>query len=130
MRPLMIALGVALIGACWSSQSGADDVRHPNVPEPLRGTWAPGTGLCAQQQKTVTLSEKRYTDAQRDCEVSWVQEKAGTPGTIYSAHMLCRTTPNAAGAPKPTNLLLWLRESGRVSIGPAFDALVVNERCP
>ena len=130
MRSLVIALGALLIAACCSSGSSADDVRRPNVPEAARGTWAPGTELCSEQQKTLTISEKTYTDAQSACEVRWVEVRAGTPGTIYSARMVCRKTAEAADLPKLTNLVLWLKESGRASIGPTLDALKPYNRCP
>lgn len=129
MRSYGIALGALLIAA-YCSPSLADDVRSPNVPEKLRGTWATSTDLCSQQPKTLTLSDKHFADAQSACDVAWVQERAGTPGTIYSAHMLCRAAGETSGPPKQTNLLMWLRESGEVSIGPAFNALVPHVRCP
>lgn len=130
MRSFVKVTGAILLGSCCSLQSLADDVRHPNVPAALHGTWATSTELCSQQQKTVTLSDKRYTDGQSACEVSWVEERAASPGTIYSAHMLCRMTGDTAGTPKPTNLVLWVREPGRVSIGPSLNELAVNSRCP
>ncbi len=129
MRLGIIGLGVLVIGGCWGSPAFAD-VRRSNVPEAVRGTWAPSTDLCSQQQKTVSLSATQYTDAQNTCEVRWVEERAGTPGTIYSAHMICRAAGETAGSPKATNLVLWAKESGRVSIGAAMNALVVHERCP
>lgn len=129
MRPPVIALSGLMIVACCPA-AFAGDVRHPNVPEALRGSWAATADVCSQQQKIMTLSDKSYTDGQSACDVTWVEERAARPGTIYSAHMLCRPSAQTTGDRKPTNLVMWVKDSSQVTMGPALNALTPRVRCP
>lgn len=128
----LIVAGLALAGVALNGTAARADVRHAQVPEALRGSWAPAAEACpGSPAARLLVGAQTYQSADAACAVDWVEERGGTPGVIYSLHMRCGalgTTPPATAA--TTNVILWLKAADDAAVGPGFDRLASYRRCP
>jgi hypothetical protein len=113
--PAMLVLGGAALA----------DVRHAEVPEAIRGTWLPAGETCpGPAEKRILLSAKTYEEPGESCPVEWVEERAGTPGTIYSVHIRCGDT-----AASERNRIFWLKSAPLGVVGTSFQTLSDARLC-
>lgn len=128
MRARRIAC-LAVLGAALAPMPAvADIVRHTAIPAVLQDRWAPTAEECGSEKSVVTLSATRYTGADLDCKVDWVNETAGASGPIYSVHATCA----GADGKRPTTATMILVPKAReqMLVGSAFDSLKPYQRCP
>jgi hypothetical protein len=115
-----------LIVATAPGLAAAHVVRHTAIPQDYQGTWATSAASCGAEQGAIVLSAKTYVGPSGNCTVVYVDETAGTKGSIYSARLACSSA--AAGAKKFANLIIRPDKDG-ISVGPTFATLVSYQRC-
>lgn len=121
----VMAAGLALVAAVATTGKAVADVRHSEVPESLRGTWIAATGSCpAPAGSGFVLTAKSYAKGGETCPVEWVEERAATPGTMYSVHMRCGTT-----AKSETNVMVWVKGPDSAATGADFRNLTDARIC-
>jgi hypothetical protein len=104
-------------------------VRHTTIPESFWGSWAPGTDVCKNADKSViVLSATTYVTPEANCTVDWVAETAGARGPVYSAHIQCS---KRAGKAQRTisDLIILPRNANQISLGSEFGTLKTYQRC-
>ena len=123
------AVLLAVIIALASPSASAREIRRDAVPEPLWGTWAPGTDACKEKAAlAIVLSKKAYAGPAGSCDIDYVTEIPARDGPIYSARMRC--SGSGVTAKKVANLIIRPEEAGQaISAGPAFESLVAYRRC-
>lgn len=130
MKASVMATGLVLAAAVTTAGlvtggTAVADVRHSEVPESLRGTWIPATGSCpAPAGSGFVLTARSYAKGGETCSVEWVEERAATPGTMYSVHMRCGTT-----AASETNVMVWLKGPDTAATGTDFRDLADARIC-
>jgi len=106
----------------------ADIVRHSEIPEPYRGTWATESALCAPGKGAIVLSAKTYVAPGANCTVVFVDETAGPKGAVFSARLSCAAGADKAAKKSFTNLIIRADKNG-ISAGPTFGGLAAYQRC-
>jgi hypothetical protein len=107
----------------------ADVKRHAFIPEPLQGSWAPGTDACKSADKSVVVvTAKSYTSPEANCTVVWVSETAAARGPVYSAHLQC-SKPNDDARKTPFDIIFIPKGVNQLSIGPRFSDVKDYQRC-
>ena len=102
--------------------------RIASLPESLWGVWAPSADACNHADKlTAALTAKSYKSSQISCDFIDLSETPGPNGPIFSARARCirpgQTTP------AQSNLIFRLEGLNRISIGPDFNTLEINQKC-
>jgi len=117
------------------------DVRHTEVPIAAQGVFIPAPESCpGHADMTITVMARGAVWRGRSCTLDWVEERAGTPGPIYSLHLRCPTpasgNPAAAGAAGSSataatilNVVVWPKSTDTAAIGPDFTQLADYRRC-
>ena len=119
-----------LIAALAPQVAGAREIRHPAIPEPFWGTWAPADNGCKEKDAAaIVLSATAYAGPAGSCVVKYVTEIPGRGGAIYSARLEC---PGGAQpqAKKFADLIIRPGDGGQISLGPTFESLAAHRRCP
>lgn len=106
----------------------ADIVRHNEIPEPYRGTWATESALCAPGKGAIVLSAKTYVAPGANCSVIFVDETAGPKGAVFSARLSCAAGAEKAAKKSFTNLIIRPDKNG-LAVGPTFSGLAAYQRC-
>jgi hypothetical protein len=123
LAAVILAASVPMIQA-----ASGDEVHHNAFADAVVGSWAQRAELCGTNDKTnVTIAAKTFTDADGDCTVETIVERAGEPGPIYSARGRCADT---SGKFHAANLLVRTETDGKFSIGTTFGDLKPYRRCP
>ena len=132
----IIALATATIAVqtlavqIFAVPSAADEIRRPNLPVSVIGTWAEKTEQCARKDKSnVVIENGKYGDASGSCAVRWVVQTVGGAGANYAVHALCTS---AADQTKTQIVDIIIRPQGtdRAAMGRSFQDLKVYQRCP
>ena len=102
--------------------------RIATLPQSLWGVWAPNADACNDADKlAVVVSAKSYKSSQISCGFIDLSETPGPNGPIFSARARCirpgQTTP------AQSNLIFRLEGLNRISIGPDFNTLEINQKC-
>jgi hypothetical protein len=106
----------------------ADIVRHTEIPEPYRGTWATEAAACAPGKGAIVLSAKTYVAPGANCTVVFVDETADPKGAIFSARLSCAAGAEKAAKKSFRNLIIRPDKNG-LSVGPTFSGLSAYQRC-
>jgi len=107
----------------------ADVKRHADIPESLRGSWAPSTAVCKDAGKSIiVIAAKTYVSSEANCRVGWVSETAAARGPIYSAHLQC-SKPADEAQKMQFDVILAQKDADHISIGPRFSDLKDYQRC-
>src|SRR5262249_11647216 len=102
--------------------------RIGSLPQSLWGVWAPNADACNDSDKlAVVLSAKSYKSSQVSCDFIDVSKTPGPNGPIYSARARC-IQPGQTN-PAQSNLIFRPEGSNRISIGPDFKTLEINQKC-
>lgn len=102
--------------------------RIASLPQSLWGVWAPNADACNDaERQAVALSARSYKSAQLSCDFIHVSTTPGPNGPIYSARARC-TQPGQTNAAQ-SNLIVRPEGSDRISIGPDFKTLKINQKC-
>lgn len=118
-------LVLAAVSTELATTEAVADVRHSEVPESLRGTWIAATDSCpAPAGAGFVLTAKSYAKGGETCPIEWVEERAATPGTMYSVHMRCGTT-----AKSETNVMVWVKSPDSAATGSDFRNLTDARIC-
>jgi hypothetical protein len=100
-----------------------------SIPDAFWGTWAPGADACkAGSTQAIILSAKAYVGPLGKCDVASVSEAPSPKGATYSARLQC-ADPGQAQKKTPANLIIRPGDADQISVGPAFKALRVYQRC-
>jgi hypothetical protein len=102
--------------------------RIASLPHSLWGVWAPNADACNDADRlAVVLSAKSYKSSQVSCDFIDLSKTPGPNGPIYSARARCIQP----GQPNPaqSNLIFRPEGSNRISIGPDFKTLKINQKC-
>ena len=106
----------------------ADEVHRTSFADAVVGNWAQRAELCGTADKSnITVAAKEYSSADGKCTVETVVERAGEPGTIYSARARCA---DEAGQFHAANLIARTESGGGFSFGTTFSDLKPYQRCP
>jgi hypothetical protein len=126
----MLKRGVAiLIAVIVPGIAAAHVVRHPSLPQPFWGTWAPASAACDGAADAVTLSANAYAAGKTTCTIEAVSETPSPKGSTYSARMRCQTPAKGKKA-VATNLIIRADATEQVFIGATFARLRSFQRCP
>jgi hypothetical protein len=102
--------------------------RIASLPQPLWGVWAPNADACNDADKlAVVLSAKSYKSSQVSCDFIDLSKTPGPNGPVYSARARC-IQPGQTN-PAKSNLIFRPEGSNRISIGPDFKTLKINQKC-
>ena len=102
--------------------------RIPSLPQSLWGVWAPNADACNDADKlAVVLSAKSYKSSEVSCDFIDLSKTPGPNGPIYSARARC-IQPGQTN-PAKSNLIFRPEGSNRISIGPDFKTLKINQKC-
>ena len=102
--------------------------RIASLPQSLWGVWAPNADACNDADKlAVVLSGKSYKSSQVSCDFIDLSKTPGRNGPIYSARARC-IQPGQTN-PAQSNLIFRPEGSNRISIGPDFKTLKINQKC-
>jgi hypothetical protein len=96
----------------------------------VQGTWAPAQDQCRKKDgPAITIAAEQFRNADGDCKVLWIVERAAARGVTYGVHAQCtdRAAPDKARA---VDLIIWPQDNDRISVGKAFDDLKPYQRCP
>jgi hypothetical protein len=125
-----LALQTLALNILASPTARADEIRRPNLPTALIGTWAENSDQCASKDKSnVIIENGKYGDASGSCAVRWVVQTAGGAGANYAVHALC----TSAADPTKTqivNIIIRPQGADRAAMGRSFKDLKVYQRCP
>ncbi|MBI5114416.1 MAG: hypothetical protein HZA68_20825 [Rhodovulum sp.] len=117
------------------------DVRHTEVPIAAQGVFIPAPDSCpGRPEMVITVFPRGVVWRGRSCTLDWVEERAGTPGPIYSLHLRCpapgsgdAAAAGAAGSPATAatilNVVVWPKSTDTAAIGPDFTQLADYRRC-
>jgi hypothetical protein len=98
------------------------------IPDAFWGTWAPGAEACkAGSTEAIVLSAKAYAGPLGKCDVASVSESPSPKGATYSARLQCGDPGQAQK--RTANLIIRPGDADQISLGPAFKALRVHQRC-
>jgi hypothetical protein len=125
-----LVLQTLVLNILASPTARADEIRRPNLPTALIGTWAENSDQCASKDKSnVIIENGKYGDASGSCAVRWVVQTAGGAGANYAVHALCTS---AADQTKTQIVDIIIRPQGadRAAMGRSFKDLKVYQRCP
>jgi hypothetical protein len=102
--------------------------RIASLPQSLWGVWAPNADACNDADRlAVVLSAKSYKSSQLSCDFIHLSKTPGRNGPIYSARARC-IQPGQTSASQ-SNLIFRPEGSDRISIGPDFKTLKINQKC-
>jgi hypothetical protein len=102
--------------------------RIASLPQSLWGVWAPDADACNDADRlAIVLSAKSYKSSQVSCDFIDVSKTPGRTGPIYSARARC-IQPGQTN-PATSNLIFRPEGSNRISIGPDFTTLKINQKC-
>ncbi|MET4037823.1 hypothetical protein ABIB94_001060 [Bradyrhizobium sp. JR7.2] len=102
--------------------------RIATLPQSLWGVWAPNADACNDADKlAVVVSAKSYKSSQVSCDFIDLSKTPGPNGPIYSARARC--IQQGQTNPATSNLIFRPEGSNRISIGPDFKALKMNQKC-
>jgi hypothetical protein len=102
--------------------------RIASLPQSLWGVWAPDAEACNDADKlAIVLSAKSYKSSQVSCDFIDLSKTPGRNGPVYSARARC-IQPGQTN-PATSNLILRPEGSNRISIGPDFATLKINQKC-
>jgi len=122
---------LALVAALAPQAVAAKIVRHNEMPQAYRGTWAPAAASCTDGDKSaIVLAAKTYAGPAGNCAIEYVTETAAPNGTIYSARMQCSAAAAPAAKKSIANLIIRADNGGQVSLGATFAKLAPYQRCP
>ena len=109
----------------------SDEIRHPQFPSTIIGTWGETAEKCkAKDGSNVVIEPGKYGDETGTCEVRWIVITAGGGGTTnYAAHSLCTSAKDATKT-EAVNIIVRPQGSDRAVMGRSFDALKTYQRCP
>jgi hypothetical protein len=125
-----LALQTLALDILASPTATADEIRRPDLPATLVGTWAENSQQCASKDKSnIKIENGKYGDASGSCAVRWVVQTAGGAGANYAVHALCTS---AADQTKTQIVDILIRPQGadRAAMGRSFKDLKVYQRCP
>jgi hypothetical protein len=126
----MLRLAIVILAASVPMIQAAvgDEVHHNAFVDAVVGSWAQRAELCGTNDKSnVSIAAKTFTDADGDCSVETIVERAGEPGPIYSARGRCA---DASGKFHAANLIVRTEANGGHSIGTTFGDLKPYQHCP
>lgn len=124
------AIAIPVAALVLAQTAGADEIRHLTFPSALLGTWAESAEQCAAKDPSnIVIEPSRYGDAQGSCTVRWIVETAGSRGTNYAAHSLCRSASQPAKT-QIVNIIIRPEGNGRALMGRSFGSLKSYQRCP
>ena len=129
-RPASITAAVLLPVAVliMSEPAIAYVKRIASLPQSLWGVWAPNADACNDADRlAVVLSAKSYKSSQVSCDFIDLSKTPGPSGPVYSARARCVQTGQTN--PANSNLIFRPEGSNRISIGPDFKALKINQKC-
>jgi|SRR6516162_1458830 hypothetical protein len=125
---LRLVTSIATASALAVAAAYADEVHHNAFADAVVGSWAQRAELCGTADKSnITIAAKEYSSADGKCTVETVVERAGEPGTIYSARARCA---DEAGQFHAANLIARTESGGGFSFGTTFSDLKPYQRCP
>jgi len=102
--------------------------RIASLPHSLWGVWAPNADACNDADKlAVVLSAKSYKSSQVSCDFIDLSKTPGPNGPIYPAR--ARGTQPRQTRPATSNQSFRPEGSNRISIGPDFKTLKINQKC-
>ena len=104
-------------------------VRHTTFPDAYQGTWATEAASCAPDKGAIVISAKTYVAPGATCTVVYVDETAGTNGSIFAARLSCSSGTDKAAKKSFTNVIIRPDKDG-MSVGPTFESLAAYQRCP
>jgi hypothetical protein len=110
--------------------ANADEIRRPNLPVSVMGTWAEKIGQCASKDKSnVIIENGKYGDASGSCAVRWVVQTVGGAGANYAVHALC-TSAEDRSKTQIVDIIIRPQGTDRAAMGRSFQDLKVYQRCP
>jgi hypothetical protein len=128
-QPSLRAAICAAIIAAWPFAPAGADVRHAGYPAQLQGVWAPSAEECGDGSTSrIVIREKRLVWPKAECEIDYVEERAGTRGPIFSGRGSCisREQPQTQDT---KNLIVEPRNDGTTWMGTSFETLVQYHLC-
>jgi hypothetical protein len=124
----IVAVLLPVVISIMSEPAIAYVKRIASLPESLWGVWAPNADACNDADKlAVVLSAKSYKSSQVSCDFIHLSKTPGPNGPIYSARARC-IQPGQTNAAQ-SNLIVRPEGSDRISIGPDFKTLKINQKC-
>ena len=103
-------------------------MRIASLPQSLWGVWAPDADACNDVDRlAIVLSAKSYKSSQVSCDFIDLSKTPGRNGPVYAARARC-IQPGQTN-PATSNLILRPEGSNRISIGPDFATLKINQKC-
>jgi hypothetical protein len=127
MRRIVV---LAALAALAPQAAAAHVVRHGEMPQAYRGTWAPGTGPCKDgDAAAIVLTAKTYAGPAGSCTIEYVSETATPRGAMFSARLRCSGAGGQAHKAAAANLIIRPAGADRISAGPTFDKLTTHRRC-
>jgi hypothetical protein len=126
----MLRLAIFILAASTSmiQAANADEVHHNAFADAVVGSWAQRAELCGTTDKSnVTIATKTFTDADGNCSVETIVERAGEPGPIYSARGRCA---DGTGKFRAANLIVRTEGGDKFSMGTTLSDLKPYQRCP
>lgn len=99
----------------FSAAASASDVRLLSFPDSVQGSWAPSADACrGTAPGKVDIAAKTHSNADANCEISWITVTPSRDGPVYSARSMCTQTKTGTKldpsylvvTPRPDNTLL------------------------
>jgi hypothetical protein len=127
--PVVATIATALL----STAASASDVRLLSFPDSVQGSWAPSADACkGSAPGKVDIAAKAHSNADANCEVSWITVTPSRDGPVYSARSMCTQTKTGKKldpsylvvTPRPNNTVLV-----RMPFAPPDKQLVTYQKC-